>query len=86
MKHYNDHGGEVGAESASDYEQMAMDFANDVNTITNDSFVDQNGSTYKYSYITGEFVIVKPNGIIITYFIPDRGEVYWNEQKRKHRI
>lgn len=86
MKHYNDHGDEVGADSASDYEQMAIDFANDVNNVTHDSFIDQNGSTYKFSYETGEFVIVKSNGTVITYFIPDRGEAYWNEQKYKHGI
>lgn len=86
MKHYNDHADEVGADSSTDYEQMAIDFANDVNNVTHDSFVDQNGSTYKFSYETGEFVIVKSNGTVITYYIPERGEVYWNEQKYKHGI
>jgi len=76
MKHYNDHGMGIGAYSVSDYEAMAIDFANDVNNITHDSFVDENGSTYKYSYETNEFVIVKSNGTIITYFIPDNGEAY----------
>ena len=68
------------------YEQMAIDFANDVNNVTHDSFVDQNGSTYKFSYEIGEFVIVKSNGTVITYYIPERGEAYWNEQKYKHGI
>lgn len=84
MKHYFDHGDDVGAESPDDYEEMAVDFANDVNNVTHDSFVDERGSTYKFSYETGEFVIVKSDGTVITYFIPDRGEAYWNEQKRKH--
>jgi hypothetical protein len=42
MKHYNDHGDEVGATSAQEYQELAIDFANDVNNVTHDSFVDQN--------------------------------------------
>ncbi|MBR1508004.1 MAG: hypothetical protein IJ619_08395 [Eubacterium sp.] len=66
------------------YEEMAILFANDVNNITHDSFVDKNGSTYKFSYETYEFVIVSKNGVIITYFIPENGEVYWENVRRKH--
>lgn len=86
MKHYNDHGDDVGADSALDYQEMAIEFANDVNNVTHDSFVDKHGSTYKFSYETNEFVIVKSDGTVITYFIPEKGEGYWNEQKRKHGI
>ena len=53
---------------------------------THDSFVDQFGSTYKFSYETGEFAIIKSDGTVITYFIPERGEVYWENVKRKHGI
>ena len=74
MKHYNDHGDEVGATSAQEYQELAIDFANDVNNVTHDSFVDQNGSTYKFSYETGEFAIIKSDGTVITYYIPDSGE------------
>ena len=63
---------------------MAILFANDVNNITHDSFVDENGSTYKFSYETYEFVIVSKNGVIITYFIPENGEVYWENVRIKH--
>ena len=86
MRHYNDHGDEVGATSAQDYQELAIDFANDVNNVTHDSFVDQNGSTYKFSYETGEFAIIKSDGTVITYYIPDRGEVYWEDVKFKHGI
>ena len=56
------------------------------NLLENTCRLHQNGSTYKFSYETGEFVIVKSNGTVITYYIPERGEVYWNEQKYKHGI
>ncbi len=68
------------------YQEMAIEFANDVNNVTHDSFVDKHGSTYKFSYETNEFVILKSDGTVITYFIPEKGEGYWNEQKRKHGI
>lgn len=84
MKHYTDHKDDVGASDINDYEEMAILFANDVNNITHDSFVDENGSTYKFSYETYEFVIVSKNGVIITYFIPENGEVYWENVRRKH--
>lgn len=86
MKHYGDHGAEVDANSPLEYQELAIDFANDVNNVTHDSFVDMNGSTYKFSYETGEFAIIKSNGTVITYYIPDSGEVYWNNVKRKHAI
>ena len=86
MKHYNDHGDEVGATSAQEYQELAIDFANDVNNVTHDSFVDQNGSTYKFSYETGEFAIIKSDGTVITYYMPDRGEAYWEDVKRKHSV
>lgn len=57
-----------------------------MNNVTHDSFVDQNGSTYKFSYETGEFAIIKSDGTVITYYIPDRGEAYWEDVKRKHSV
>lgn len=86
MRHFYDHAEEVGAESALEYQELAIDFANDVNNVTHDSFVDRYGSTYKFSYETGEFAIIKSDGTVITYFIPDRGEAYWEDVKYKHSI
>ena len=82
--HYYRHGRDVGAESMLEYEGMAIDFANDVNNVTHDSFVDEHGTTYKYSYETGEFVIVEENGTVITYFIPAGGDSYWEEVLKRH--
>ena len=84
MKHFNEHGNEMGAESASDYEAMALMFANDVDNILHDSFVDAAGSTHKFSYETGEFVIVREDGTVITYFIPESGVRYWENDRRRN--
>jgi hypothetical protein len=84
MKHFTDHKDDVGASDIYDYEEMAILFANDVNNITHDSFVDENGSTYKFSYETYEFASILKSGVIITYYIPENGEVYWENVRRKH--
>lgn len=84
IKHYNEHGADVGASSAREYEQLAIDFANDVDNVLHDSFIDDNGSTHKYSYETHEFVIVREDGTIVTYFIPDSGDSYWENDRRRH--
>ena len=84
MKHFNEHGEEVGAQSASDYEAMALMFANDVDNVLHDSFVDLCGSTHKFSYQTGEFVIVRKDGTVVTYFIPGSGERYWESDRRRN--
>lgn len=84
MSHYTNHGYEVGATDIWDYEAMAVDFANDVNNVTHDSFVDDRGTTYKFSYETYEFAIITKNGMIVTYFVPDKGEVYWHNVKEKY--
>lgn len=68
----------------SEYEGLAIDFANDVNNVMHDSFVDERGTTYKYSYETGEFVIVRSNGTVVTYYIPDDGDSYWEDVRKQH--
>ncbi|MDD2434454.1 MAG: CPCC family cysteine-rich protein [Bacilli bacterium] len=67
------------------YKEKAIAFANKVDSIFNDSFVDTKGTTYKYSYETKEFVIVKSDGTIISYYIPrsrDKDQ-YWENVKRR---
>ena len=86
MKHYYRHGEEVGASSAADYEGMAITFANDVDNVQHDSYVDEHGSTHKFSYETGEFIIVSNDGTIITYFIPTSGNAYWENERRRNHI
>lgn len=49
-----------------------------------DSFVDERGATYKYSYETGEFVIVWSNGTVVTYYIQDDGDSYWEDIRKQH--
>lgn len=85
-KHFADHGDGVGANSMREYESLAIDFSNDVDNVFHDSFVDDRGSTHKFNFLTGEFAVIQSSGIIVTYFIPDNPEVYWENDKRRHEI
>lgn len=65
------------------YLDQALYFANDIRTTT-DSFVDAQGSTYKYDYVTNEFAIISKDGYVVTYFKPSQGVLYWTRQLEKH--
>lgn len=66
------------------YKQLAKEFANYVDTINHDSFIDDLGRTYKYSYLTHEFAIIRADGTIVTYYIPRNKKNYWNNTKPKN--
>lgn len=82
-QHASDHWRDVGmgGMSISEYERRAIAFANKVDSVLHDSFVDGNGTTYKYSYLTNEFIAIDFQGRIITYYCPDEGKEYWEGLK-----
>ncbi|MCR5800458.1 MAG: hypothetical protein K6G69_10320 [Lachnospiraceae bacterium] len=84
--HYDRHGAQVGASSKESYEAHAVKFANTVNRKDCVSFIDGKGSTYKYNRVTNEFAVITKKGIVITYFKPTAGYIYYlNEKKGKAR-
>ena len=86
VRHFIEHGKEVGATSKFDYIAKAIKFANSIDRKKNESFIDANGSTYKYQEKTNRFAIIDKNGIIITYFKPKDGiNYYYNQKKFKER-
>ena len=84
--HFNRHGNQVGAPTKTSYEAKAVSFANTVDRKNNVSFVDINGSTYKFNKKTGEFAVITKSGIVVTYFKPKEGyDYYLNEKKGRGR-
>jgi len=78
--HFNEHGEEMGYENDIEgYSKAAKNFANN-NKQGIKSFRARNGSTYKYDPKTNEFGIISKDGKIVTYFEPDRGIDYFNDQ------
>lgn len=80
--HFKEHGKEFGAVSKDDYIAKAIKFANSIDRKKNESFIDKNGSTYKYQEQTNRFEIIDKNGIIITFFKPKDGREYYEKQKK----
>jgi hypothetical protein len=70
----------------ADAHGRTVSFANTVDRKNCVSFIDKNGSTYKYNKTTNTLAIITKNGYVVTYFKPSAGyEYYKNEKKRKGR-
>lgn len=87
-KHYLKHGTYFGFFDDNDenmrlYEKLAIEFAKKEKTDTIEEFFNKNGFFFRYDSSTNEFLTMKPNGIIETYYKPDKGVEYWEEQKKK---
>lgn len=77
-QHYNKHGKEMGFESAEAYQQAASDVINNKNALHKTESEDGDGVYYIED--TNEFVILSTDGYIRTYFNPDRGIEYYEDQ------
>ena len=86
VKHFTDHGKNMGFESQESYKQHAIKFANTVDKTNCVSFVDsKTGATYKYNKLTNEFAIITKDGYVATYFKPKDGYDYYKKQLSKHK-
>lgn len=76
----------IGKHDVNEYEARAIAFANKVDSLLCDSFVDERGRTFKFSFETYEFVIVRNDGIIVTYYIVNEKDpkAYWERTKKEH--
>ncbi len=76
--HYQKHGIEMGYSSAEEYEIAASNVVNNPEALHKTEKED-NDDVY-YLEETNEFVIVSTDGYIRTYFCPESGIKYYNEQ------
>lgn len=81
-KHYNEHKKNMGFDSKESYKQHAIKFANTIDRKNCESFVDKNGSTYKYNKKTNEFAIITKDGFVIIYYKPKDSYDYYKNQKK----
>ena len=77
-EHYKDHGIEMGFASAEEYEKAAAAVI-DAPGVLHKYEKEDNDDVY-YLENTNEIVIVSTDGFIRTYFKPDRGKDYFDEQ------
>jgi pyocin large subunit-like protein len=84
--HFIRHGEQMGCTSKESYAAHAVKFANKIDKVDCVSFVDRNGSTYKYNKKKNILAIVTKDGYVVTYFKPKTGfNYYLNEKRRKKR-
>lgn len=77
-QHYDKHGKDMGFSSAEEYEKAASKVVNNPEALHKTEAED--GDDVYYIEATNEFVVVSTDGYIRTYFLPDRGIDYYNEQ------
>ena len=84
-KHFEGHGKHMGFDTIDAYKAHAISFANTVNREDCESFIDKNGSTYKYNKVTNEFAIITSDGYVVTYYCPENQRQYYLDQKEKYK-
>ncbi len=84
--HFDSHGKDFHVKTDKEYERKAIRFANKIDHRYCKSVIDKHGTTFKYNIRTKEFVMVRKDGIILTYHHKDRfdyinkkGEKVWVE-------
>ncbi len=81
--HFSRHGKQLGCPTKESYNANAVSFANTVDRKNCVSFIDKQGSTYKYNKKTNTLAIITKKGIVITFYKPQGGYKYYLEEKRK---
>jgi filamentous hemagglutinin len=71
LDHFARHGRDVGATSAADYERLASDFLTGPLATGVLEKTRANGDIVRFDPATQLFGIIRPNGIIRTFFKPD---------------
>lgn len=82
-QHFLDHGSQMGCQSKESYAAHAVSFANYIDRNNVVSFVDKNGTTYKYNKLTNTFAIITKTGYVVTFFKPSDGYQYYLKQKKE---
>lgn len=80
--HFEEHGKSMGLSSEESYAAHAVKFANAIDRKNCVSFIDKEGSTYKFNKVTLEFAIITKDGYVVTYFKPTRGYNYYKDVER----
>ena len=85
-QHFNDHGKEMNCNTKEEYKAHAVKFANYVNKDDCTSFIDKNGTTYKYNKKDNILALIDKKGYVITYYKPKIGIKYYNQQKKEKGV
>lgn len=81
--HFKRHGEQMDCPTKESYNANSVSFANTVDRKNCVSFIDENGSTYKYNKKTNTLAIITRDGVVITYYKPANGYDYYLKEKEK---
>jgi len=79
IEHFIRHGEELGYDDIDEYSSAAVRFAQSKEKGIL-SFKLKDGTIVKYNPRTNEFIIISGNGKIVTYFKPDDGKDYYDDE------
>jgi RHS repeat-associated protein len=80
VNHFFKHGSDFGANNAEDYAAQASKFLVQSQRSGLPTKIDVEGVIRTYDARTNTFGAYNPNGTTRTFFTPDRGQAYWDDQ------
>lgn len=84
VDHYDRHSADFGSISKKQYSEMARDLLNSQVGGPLDGFSTNIGYVFRYDRDTNSFAVAKPDGVISTFYKPDKGLAYWEREKNKY--
>ncbi|CDI40588.1 Phage head morphogenesis protein, SPP1 gp7 family [Tepidanaerobacter acetatoxydans Re1] len=82
--HYQRHSSDFGNITEKEYSVMAKDLLNSKITGDIDGFTTKQGYIFRYDKSNNSFAVARPDGVIATFFKPDKGLEYWEGEKKKY--
>ena len=83
--HFNRHAAKLGFKTQRQYLNGARNLLSKRAGGSIQQFMSGDGWLFKYNSVTNEFVILSNKGTISTYFKPDNGIAYWNQQVKLYK-
>jgi len=83
--HIKDHSREFGNITSEEYLKRAQNLMSALPSDDVLQFTSSQGWYFKYRISTNEFALGHPNITISTYFLPEKGIIYWQDQVSKYK-
>lgn len=82
--HYERHSSDFGNITEKEYSNLAKDLLNSEVSRNIDGFTTKQGHVFRYDTDSNSFGVAKPDGVISTFYKPDKGLEYWKGEKKRY--
>jgi SPP1 gp7 family putative phage head morphogenesis protein len=82
--HYERHSSDFGNITEKEYSNLAKDLLNSEVSRNIDGFTTKQGHVFRYDTGSNSFGVAKPDGVISTFYKPDKGLEYWKGEKKRY--